>query len=47
MAKKWRIILQMKLMALIEGVCYSFITRKLSGSVNIVGGEKCREEKRL
>lgn len=28
-----------------SGVRYSFITRKVSGSVNIVGGEKCREER--
>lgn len=41
MAQKWRIISKMKLTALIEGVRYSFIMRKVAVSVNIVGGEKC------
>lgn len=45
MAQKWRIISTMKLTALIEGVRYSFITRKVSVSVDIVGGGKCREER--
>lgn len=37
----------MKLTALIEGVRYSFITRKVSGSVNIVGGENVEKKEVL
>lgn len=45
MAQHWRIISKMKSTVLIKGVRYSFITRKVSVSVDIVGGGKCREER--